>query len=42
MVSGLSTGVYMNTAGDFKVTAILEFGSLKRIQEKKHYNKQVL
>ena len=27
--SGLSTGVYMNTAGDFKVTAILEFGSLK-------------
>jgi len=27
--SGLSTGVYMNNAGDFKVTAILEFGSLK-------------
>ena len=27
--SGLSSGVYMNTAGDFKVTAILEFGSLK-------------
>jgi len=27
--SGLSSGLYMNNAGDFKVTAILEFGSLK-------------
>ena len=27
--SGNSTGVYINNAGDFKVTAILEFGSLK-------------
>ena len=27
--SGLSSGVYMNNAGDFKVTSILEFGSLK-------------
>jgi len=27
--SGLASGVFMNTAGDFKVTAILEFGSLK-------------
>ena len=27
--SGLSTGISMNTAGDFKVNAILEFGSLK-------------
>ena len=27
--SGLTSGVFMNTAGDFKVTAILEFGSLK-------------
>jgi hypothetical protein len=27
--TGAATGVYMNTAGDFKVNAILEFGSLK-------------
>jgi len=27
--TGLASGVFMNTAGDFKVTAILEFGSLK-------------
>ena len=27
--TGVATGVYMNTAGDFKVNAILEFGSLK-------------
>ena len=27
--SGLASGVFMNTSGDFKVTAILEFGSLK-------------
>ena len=27
--SGNASGIYMNTAGDFKVTAILEFGSLK-------------
>ncbi len=27
--SGLASGIFMNTAGDFKVTAILEFGSLK-------------
>ena len=27
--SGNATGVYLNNAGDFKVTAILEFGSLK-------------
>ena len=27
--SGTATGVYMNTAGDFKVNSILEFGSLK-------------
>ena len=27
--SGNSTGIYLNNAGDFKVTAILEFGSLK-------------
>jgi len=27
--SGNATGVYMNNAGDFKVNAILEFGSLK-------------
>ena len=27
--TGLQTGLFLNTAGDFKVTAILEFGSLK-------------
>ncbi len=27
--SGTASGVFMNTAGDFKVSAILEFGSLK-------------
>ena len=27
--SGNATGLYVNTAGDFKVTSILEFGSLK-------------
>ena len=27
--SGSSTGIFLNTSGDFKVTSILEFGSLK-------------
>ena len=27
--SGNASGIFMNTGGDFKVTAILEFGSLK-------------
>ena len=31
--SGNSSGIYMNTGGDFKVTAILEFGSLKDTAE---------
>ena len=31
--TGAATGVYMNTGGDFKVNAILEFGSLKDTAE---------
>ena len=31
--SGNSSGIYMNTGGDFKVIAILEFGSLKDTAE---------
>ena len=35
--SGNATGLYVNTAGDFKVTSILEFGSLKG-HRRRYYN----